>query len=113
MKPDPDPSYITGGIPSDDRLAIFNALRTNAYWLKITNTVHADFGDLSAIWDPVSFANDFAAPLPDQQTPGLRVIQIMRAYLRSFFNKFLLGADDHLLDGLSPDYPEVMQFLKK
>jgi len=37
----------------------------------------------------------------------------VRAYLLSFFNKFLRGEDDHLLDSASPAYPEVMQFLKK
>jgi uncharacterized repeat protein (TIGR03803 family) len=31
----------------------------------------------------------------------------------SFFNKFLKGEDDHLLDGASPAYPEVVQFLNK
>ena len=115
MRPDPDPTFITGGAPSDDRFAIYNALTTDAYWLKITNAVHANFGDLGLIWDPVSFASDpdFGALPPDKQTPGKQVIQIMRAYLRSFFNKFLLSEDDHLLDGPSPDYPEVMQFLKK
>jgi hypothetical protein len=33
--------------------------------------------------------------------------------LVSFSNKYLKGVDDHLLDGPSADYPEVMEFLKK
>jgi predicted dienelactone hydrolase len=112
MRPDPDPAAIAWIVPIDDRLAIFNALATNAYWVKITNAAHLSYGDHGVIWDPVSLATDFGAP-GDQQIPGLRVRQITRAYLRSFFNKFILGEDDHLLDGPSPDYPEVMQFLKK
>jgi len=31
----------------------------------------------------------------------------------SFFNKYLKGQDDQLLDGPSADYPEVEQFMKK
>jgi uncharacterized repeat protein (TIGR03803 family) len=46
-----------------------------------------------------------------QYLPGARVTQIVRAYLLSFFNKFLQGENDHLLDGPSPAYPEVEQFL--
>ena len=48
-----------------------------------------------------------------QFLPPARVSQIVRAYLLSFFNKFLQGEDDHLLDGPSPAYPEVEQFMKK
>jgi uncharacterized repeat protein (TIGR03803 family) len=40
-----------------------------------------------------------------------RPSQIVRAYLLSFFNKFLQGEDGHLLDGPSAAYPEVIQFL--
>ena len=39
--------------------------------------------------------------------------QITRADFDSFFNKYLKNQDDHLLDGSSADYPEVIEFLKK
>ena len=48
-----------------------------------------------------------------QFLPGARVSQIVRAYLLSFFNKFLQGEDDHLLDGPSPAYPEVIAILEQ
>jgi uncharacterized repeat protein (TIGR03803 family) len=55
----------------------------------------------------------WGVPMSGQFLPGARASQIARAYLLSFFNKFLRGQDDHLLDGPSPAYPEVMQFLSK
>jgi hypothetical protein len=55
----------------------------------------------------------YGTPVSGQLLPPARVSQIVRAYVLSFFNKFLRGEDDHLLDGPSPAYPEVMQFLKK
>jgi hypothetical protein len=35
------------------------------------------------------------------------VIAISNAYTIAFFRKHLVGADEPLLDGASPDYPEV------
>jgi hypothetical protein len=39
-----------------------------------------------------------------------RAIAINRAYIRSFFDRSLKGIDDHLMDGESPQYPEVKLF---
>jgi hypothetical protein len=61
----------------------------------------------------VRVPSKWGPPVSGQFLPPARVTQIVRAYLLSFFNKFLQGEDDHLLDGPSPAYPEVMQFLKK
>ena len=38
---------------------------------------------------------------------GERALGIQRAYVRAFFDRHLRGADGALLDGPSPDYPEV------
>ena len=54
---------------------------------------------------------DRGTPRSGQFLPPAEATQIVRAYLLSFFNKFLSGEDDHLLDGPSPAYPEVLQFL--
>ena len=110
--PDPDPAWYACGRP-DDRLEVYNDLVTNAYWVKLVSTVHGSFGDPGLIADSASLEAVCGTPISGQFLPPARVSQIVRAYLLSFFNKFLQGEDDHLLDGPSPAYPEVMQFLSK
>ncbi|MCX6927535.1 MAG: hypothetical protein NT154_30660, partial [Verrucomicrobia bacterium] len=108
---DPDPgSCLPDGRP-DDRMEVYSDLVTNAYWVKLASTVHGSLGDLGLIIDSVSLEGGSGAPMSGQFLPPARVSQIVRAYLLSFFNKFLQGEDDHLLDNPSPAYSEVMQFL--
>ena len=111
--PDPDPAApLPDGRP-DDRLQVYNEQVTNAYWVKLVSTVHYSFDDWDLIADSPSLEVLSGPTLSGQFLPPARVSQIARAYLLSFFNKVLKGQDDHLLDGPSPAYPEVMQFLKK
>jgi len=113
---DPDPAAwyfaLPDGVP-DDRLQVYNEQATNAYWVKLVSTVHGSFGDYELIIDSASMEADFCTPMSGQLLPPARACEIERAYLLSFFNKFLQGQDDHLLDGPSPAYPEVLQFLRK
>jgi uncharacterized repeat protein (TIGR03803 family) len=107
----PDPSiYVAYEFP-DDRLDVYNKQVTNAYWLKLVSTVHGNFCDYGLIDDSATLEAGFGTPLSSLVLPGARVTQIVRSYLLSFFNKFLLGQDDGLLNGPPPAYPEVMQFL--
>jgi uncharacterized repeat protein (TIGR03803 family) len=108
--PDPDPQSAVAGGP-DDRLEFYNYFATNAYWVKVVSTLHGSFGADGLILDSTSLENRFGIPMSGQLLPPFRVSEIVRAYLLSFFNKFLKGIDDHLLEGPSPAYPEVMQFL--
>jgi hypothetical protein len=86
---------------------------TNAYWVKLISTVHANFGDIGLIDDSASLQAFVGTPVSGQFLAPARVTQIVRAYLLSFFNKYLKGEDDHFLDGPSADYPEVEEFMKK
>ena len=88
-------------------------MATNAYWVKLISTVHGNFGDPGLIDDSTSLRAAWGTPVSGKFLPPARLSQIVRAYLLSFFNKFLRGEDDHLLDGFSADYPEVEQFMKK
>jgi uncharacterized repeat protein (TIGR03803 family) len=108
--PDPDSAWLLNGWP-DDRLEFYNDFVTNAYWVKLASTDHGSFGEYDLIWDSALVEATWGTPMSGQFLPGARVSQIVRAYLLSFFNKFLQGEDDHLLDGPSPAYPEVLQFL--
>jgi uncharacterized repeat protein (TIGR03803 family) len=109
--PDPNPGSILPFYFPDDRLEVYNEQVTNAYWVKLASTVHVNFKDDGLIIDSASFEGAFGTPMSGQFLSSGRASQIVRAYLLSFFNKFLQGQDDHLLDGPSPAYPEVMQFL--
>jgi uncharacterized repeat protein (TIGR03803 family) len=110
----PDPGagyYILGEGRPDDRLQFYNEQVTNAYWVKLVSTVHGSFVDYDLIVDSASLNDWLGSPMNGQFLPSARVSQIVRAYLLSFFNKYLRGEDDHLLDGPSPAYPEVEQYL--
>lgn len=111
--PDPDPSATLPDGRPDDRLQVYNEQVTNAYWVKLVSTVHYSFDDWDRIADSASLQVLAGLPVTRQFLPPARVSQIVRSYLLSFFNKFLRGQDDHLLDGPSPAYPEVMRFLNK
>ena len=99
--------------PNNDILPVFNHMLTNAYWVKLTSTVHGSFSDFDLIIDSASLQAVWGTPVSGQYLRPARVTQIVRTYLLSFFNKYLKGEDDHLLDGPSADYPEVEQFIKK
>ena len=109
--PDPVPGwYVQGDGRPDNRFEIYNEQVTNAYWVRLASTVHGSFADYELIVNSAAMET-WSNPLNGQILPLGRASQIVRAYLLSFFNKFLQGQDDHLLDGPSPAYPEVMQFL--
>lgn len=110
MGVDPEPSGTVFGRP-DDRLRVYNRQITNAYWVKLGSTTHISFGDVALIADSASLTARANMPLSGQYLAPARVSQVQRAYLLSFFNKFLKDQDDHLLDGPSAAYPEVIQFL--
>jgi len=39
--------------------------------------------------------------------------EILGIYTLSFFNKYLKGHEDHLLDGSLADHPEIQNYTKK
>jgi len=110
--PDPAAGYfILGSGRPDDRLEVYNKQVTNAYWVRVVSTAHDSFDDDDLIANSASLELDRGTPRSGQFLPPARLTQIIRAYLLSFFNKFLSGEDNHLLDGPSPAYPEILQFL--
>ncbi|MBI4662323.1 MAG: hypothetical protein HY735_26175 [Verrucomicrobia bacterium] len=98
--------------PDGDRKDVYEKLATDAYWVKVGKTIRWNFNLNGLVFEPTEMSR-LGAPPPEEQTSGVRTSQITRAYLVAFFNKYLKNQDDHLLDGPSADYPEVMEFLKK
>jgi dienelactone hydrolase len=94
-------------------LALYNVQKTNACYVQLVSTVHGSFGDYDLIVDSATMATFYGTPTSGQFLAPARVCQIVRACLLSFFNKYLKGEDDHLLEGASPPWPEAEQFLTK
>ncbi|MFC4109170.1 alpha/beta hydrolase family protein [Micromonospora zhanjiangensis] len=69
-------------------------------WLVVSGAVHLSFTDLAVLADQVGV--DVGAALP-----GVRGLEIVRGYVRAFFDRHLRHRPQPLLDGPSPRYPEV------
>jgi len=69
-------------------------------WLLVAGTVHASFTDLALLADQIGIG--IGAGLP-----GSRSLDIIRAYVRAFFDQHLRSRPQALLDQPSPRYPEV------
>jgi dienelactone hydrolase len=80
--------------------ALFDRLSESAYFVGFRDAAHGSFADYSWFMSP---------PVASQ----LRLATSMRAYIVSFFNKHLRNLDDHLLDALPTEHPDVDVFLEK
>ena len=69
-------------------------------WLLVAGAVHASFTDLALLADQAGI--DVGAGLS-----GSRSLDIIRAYVRAFFDQHLRSEPQALLDQPSPRYPEV------
>jgi predicted dienelactone hydrolase len=96
------PGHLPGstGDPSWDR--DWRRLDGWKRWLTVTGTAHIDFSDLSVLADQAGLVD------PDSPLPGDRTAEIMRGYVTAFFDLHLRGTAQPLLDGPTPDNPEVV-----
>ena len=81
-------------------LAVFFERSTGpSYLVVIDGFEHGTFTDLPL----------FVRAWPGEggDVDGERALGIQRAYVRAFFDRHLVGEPAPLLDGISPDYPEV------
>src|SRR5262249_35858465 len=100
-----DNSYVSFGcLPYF--LSLFSQHTKDAYLFGVQNAVHPDIAD-----QPLFFDTD-QNKIPPVEA-HLRIARLLRIYTLSFFNKYLKGQDDHVLDGPLPDYPEIITYLKK
>jgi predicted dienelactone hydrolase len=80
----------------------FKRAESSAYQIKIRGARHASFGD-PCLWG-ILIHNLGAEATID----GRRMARIQNVYSLAFFDKHLKGLAAPLLDGPSPDYPEVV-----
>ncbi len=80
---------------------LFLQLKGNPlYMVMIQNTTHQNFSDIS-IWGKLFNLQMLG------EIDGERCLQIQNEYIHAFFEKYLKSIDSELLNGLSPEYPEV------
>jgi dienelactone hydrolase len=75
--------------------------------LTLRGSRHQTYTDLAAILPQAGVAADVVERKVGTIDPA-RAATAQRAYVTSFFDRWLRGHDDHLLDGPSPCYPEVV-----
>ncbi len=79
---------------------------SDAFWFQIQDTTHQSFNDKgSLVNDPTMVGNPTSVSRAQSQT--------IRACTLSFFNKYLKGEDDHLLDNPAAVYPNIINFQSK
>ena len=83
---------------------LFNISPGPAYYLRVGGTMHHSLTGVMRIVAP---------QVPGGDTDNRRAAEILNASMVSFFNKHLLGQDDHLLDAAREAIPELVTFLSK
>ena len=83
------------------RSRILRILENTAYGVTVSGTKHFNFTDLY-FYSPVFKFTKILGPID-----GYRMVKIINSYTLAFFDETLKGERSPLLDGPSPDYPEV------
>ena len=77
------------------------AIEGVVYSVQIRGTTHFDFTDLS-LYSPVFKFTKAFGPID-----RYRMVKIINGYTLAFFDEYLKGETSPLLDGSSPNFPEV------
>jgi hypothetical protein len=100
----PDPFYNPEWFYTS--LVLFTNAINNAFLFQIQDSSHASFGDRGTLISDPSLTSD--------PTPASRgMSQTIRACTLSFFDKYLKGEDDHLLDNPAAIYTNIINFQSK
>ena len=87
-------------------LALFAKATNDAFWFQLQDSSHQSFQDRgSLISEPLRTAD----PTPTSRAQS----QTLKACTLSFFNKYLKGEDDHLLDNPAVTYTNIINFRSK
>ena len=93
------PYLLMASMPDSRYQSFFDKATNNAVWFVLSNTVHGSF----------VYGYEVVNPSPMNREAEFT----MKAYILSFFNKYLKSQDDHLLDGPSTNFPRVINFMRK
>lgn len=79
-----------------DLQSVFDKSSADRYYLTVKGFFHQSFADVALL-----------SPMFAKEVSAEQSVRINREYVRSFFDRYLLGKEAPLLDGPSPRYPEV------
>jgi hypothetical protein len=97
-------SESSGAILNTNRLVLEQMMgksNNDAYNITVRGSMHVDFTD-GALVPALKYIG------MSGEIDGQKMVKIVNAYTLAFFNKYLKGIDSPLLDGPSPDFPEVI-----
>lgn len=94
-----DPSWVQA---EPDVAALYAKIPHDAYQLKIHGAQHFNFTDSAVEFSPFLKLRGALGTID-----GARGLQITRAYLVAFLNRYLKGTDAPLLHGASAEFPEI------
>jgi hypothetical protein len=85
---------------------LFAKATADAFWFRLQDSTHASYSDPgSLVSDPTKTGD----PTPVSRAQS----QAIRACTLSFFNKYLKGEDDHLLDDPAAVYTNIINYQRK
>ena len=102
--PAPSPPYTTEWLYGS--LVLFTNAINDAFWFQIQNSSHQSFQDRGSL---ISDQARTADPTPISRAQS----QTIKACTLSFFDKYLKGEDDHLLDNPAAAHPNIINFQRK
>jgi hypothetical protein len=79
---------------------------SDAFWFQLKDSTHQSFNDKGSLVNDPTVMSD-PTPVSREQS------RTIRACTLSFFNKYLKGEDDHLLDNPAAVYPNIINFRRK
>jgi dienelactone hydrolase len=94
--------FMQNEVAGQDRSSILRGLKNTTFVIAVRGTTHFDYTDLF-LYSPVLKFTHLLGPIE-----GDRMLRIINAYTLAFWDETLKGEISPLLDGPSPDYPEVM-----
>ena len=87
-------------------LALFAKAINHAFWFQLQDSGHQSFQDRGLLISDPTLTLD---PTPVSRAQS----QTIRACTLSFFDKYLKGEDDHLLDNPAAVYSNIINFQSK
>lgn len=82
--------------------SVFERKASDGYFLQVPGMFHQDFSD-AALFSPATSLIGVTGPIN-----GARARAIVNAYSVAFFDRYLKGLAEPLLEGASPSYPDVL-----
>ena len=99
--------FMLNEVAGHYRSGTLGRLKNTTYIVAVQGTTHFDYTDLF-LYSPVFKFTRIFGPIE-----GDRMVRIINAYTVAFWDKYLKGEISPLLDGPSPEYPEVIIELTK